>query len=334
MLPKILIITDQGPPTPWAYWFSACQIKKFLINFDIDILCQKEFLEQQQKLDKIYDNIYFMNFLYDKIKHKNYLSSVNSHQFELNLKTRSSILIPRYKALSTISKKIYDILTIKFPEQKFFCCENGVDLEEFYPGNNDNDIFTVGFVGRDMKGTFEEDLKAINTVLLPLKERMSKYEDIRFLLHLNNHKNSIPHKDMVHLYHQMDCFLVTSFREGTGMAMEASACSIPSICTDVGVCSRVVQQPSLIVPAMNSESDIERTISGFEERILFLKNNRDLSKQYGLENLEEIKKNWQWKDKAKEWEPLFNYGINGKVSFLPQKPIGSTMIIKDFDFRN
>jgi glycosyltransferase involved in cell wall biosynthesis len=66
------------------------------------------------------------------------------------------------------------------------------------------------------------------------------------------------HRDDVdRLYHAMDVFVLPSYREGfPRAAMEAAACGLPVVATDVRGCRQVVDhgESGLLVPVRNAES--------------------------------------------------------------------------------
>lgn len=324
---KILNVIDQYN---WAYHFTAIEVKKFLSDeFEIDILDQKDFLEQKHKLNGIYDNIYFQNWAYQGLERPQYLSNLTSHGFDLTHIELSDRLVPEYRAIMCVSQKIMDICKIRFPAQKLFIGEIGVDSELFYPIKKPRTKkFTVGFSSKEMKGTFQQDLKGYNTILVPLMERMKKYPNIEFLNWNRNHTNAIPHSEMPAVYHKMDCMLVTSFREGTpGSVHEGSASGLPIIGTDVGTVSRAIH-PDMVIPAFNTPEDVPATLKLFEKKILQLFKDRDLCDWHGNYNRDLAVKEWNWKKQSEQWRPFFKHGLDGKKIITINRPLQKPIIKK------
>ncbi len=306
---KILIVNDVDG---WAFENRAINVKKYLTDLQIDYMNQMNFLKKYRNKTIPYNNVLLQNWLVpNTIDCSKFLTLIASHRLENNLYGRANKILPNYKAIGAVSRRLEKILKTRFINQKVFEIENGVDENLFTPFEKSEDKFVIGFSSKKTGG--KEDIKGYESVLLPLKERMSKYPDIEFLIHDNNHRTAIPQIEMPNIYKKMDLFIVTSKSEGTpNGAMEAASCGIPVIGFDVGVLCDLLEPKCLICP-LNSLGDVPDRLEIFEKMILELKNNKEEMKRMGKRNREEILNNWTWKMKAEKFREFLTYQPVDKI---------------------
>jgi glycosyltransferase involved in cell wall biosynthesis len=178
------------------------------------------------------------------------------------------------------------------------------------------DKFIIGWVGQKTTGglNLQEsdriDIKGYNLILKPLMQRLERYPDIKFKIHNKNYKNAIPYSQIPKIYEDIDCQICTSLAEGAPNPMfEAASCGKPLISTRVGAISQCIQEwdNGFLIDAYSKRSDLEKTIDAFEEKILILRNDRDLCDKMGKKSREIVVRDWGWKTTVQKWIPMFEY---------------------------
>ena len=216
-----------------------------------------------------------------------------------------------YYVSSQKLKDIYDKLELKYLPSRVIT--DGVDLSMFYPINIDrfNNInkrkIKIGWVGNSNWVNNKTDHKGINSIIKPAVLELQKEGYNVELLTSDKFDKMIPIDEMKDFYAKLDIYVCASISEGTpNPVLEAMACGVPVISTDVGIVSEVLGE--------NAKDNIlsERSVSCLKEKIVFLINNPDRFKILSNENLQRIKK-WSWKYKTKDFEEfIINSYIDSK----------------------
>ena len=109
----------------------------------------------------------------------------------------------------------------------------------------------------------------------------------------------VPFEEMPNLYRKLDVFVCTSAAEGTPYpVLEAMACGIPIVSTDVGIVPEVcggLQKPFIIH---------DGTVEKFVEAVSDLLRDRPLRQRIGKENCMRALE-WSWEIKTKSWWPFW-----------------------------
>jgi glycosyltransferase involved in cell wall biosynthesis len=306
---KILLLYDVKG---WAWYLKANAIKLNLPEYDIHVKCQNEFTPKDLTT---YDTIHFFDWEcgIGFAKHVNVTTSVTSHNHELLNWDYAKVNIPKFSAISCISKEIHDRLKSQGLNKVLYTCQNGVNDKLFFPKSKpDNSKFTVGWVSQRTSGGFQKggkiDIKGYQHVLLPLKEKLKQYTDIDLIEHSETWKTATPHSDMPKLYHKFDVLISTSFLEGTpGSIFEGAATGLPVISTAVGCVPELVtnMHNGILIPTYKDAAEATARIDDFIKWILYLRDNRDICRKMGEANRIEVEKNWSWAIKSKCWIPVF-----------------------------
>lgn len=183
---------------------------------------------------------------------------------------------------------------------------DGVDLTLFKPSNlaRFDEVgsrpLRVGWVGHSGWAATLEDFKGVNTILLPAIEQL-KSEGICVQAHLADRKERfIPHRQMPSYYADIDVLICTSKIEGTpNPVLEAMACGVPVITTDVGVV------PQLLGQKQKQFVLTERSVEALKHAIQRLIADPKQLGELSAENLESIKA-WDWSQRAESFAPYFN----------------------------
>lgn len=334
--PKIAIIVDvEG----WAYYNNALEIKKNLKDYyDIDIIPIDIFKENIVKVFIVttdYDLTYFMwrgaiswlysemsrkyiedlgyefeEFLQKFVKNKNIVTCVYDHLFINSEEERTEFILNNIKDYIVSSEKLKKIYDEKYNKKPSMVISDGVDLELFKMDNiskfdelKDDDIIKIGWTGNS-KFTDEngDDLKGLNKIISPaikeLKEEGYKVE----LVVADRNIKFIPHNEMPKYYNNIHIYICASRTEGTpNTILEAMACGIPIISTDVGIVPEVFGEKQ-------KEFIIERTKEELKKKIINLISNKQKLKMLSDENLKQIQK-WDWKNQGKKYKEFFERNI-------------------------
>ncbi len=183
--------------------------------------------------------------------------------------------------------------------------EDGVDLKLFLPKcleRLDTVSFreiVIGWVGNSKWAATLGDNKGVSTILIPAIEEL-RAENVPVKLHLCDRQQTyVPHHKMPDYYSEIDIYVCVSLIEGTpNPVLEAMACGVPIISTDVGIV------PQAFGPQQKKFILRERTIACLKEAIRKLIIAPKLFRQLSNENLEYVK-TWDWKIKTQNFKTYF-----------------------------
>lgn len=257
--------------------------------------------------------VHFMNWLDGKEYGKLGSGGVCSHNFELKHSGQAYKKMPKMRALTAASPRLYD--RIKNMNRRVYYCPNGVDTEKFKPGLiPDNPKFTVGWMGQPTTGGFGEkysregvkvwDLKGYELVLRPLMQEMG--DKVAWKLCLNTPADAKSYDEIPPWYSDVDVFLCTSLYEGTPLpVLEAAASGKPIISTDVGIVPEILD-PQFVIPPPKNKHWVPETVKRLRDALLSM---RDMGKErrnaIGTDNRRTVTSKFTWSDVAKSWFPLF-----------------------------
>jgi glycosyltransferase involved in cell wall biosynthesis len=184
--------------------------------------------------------------------------------------------------------------------------EDGVDLGLFFPQNlgrlddpGSREV-VVGWTGNSNWSAELGEFKGVRTILEPAVERI-RAQGVRARLELADcaHAAPIPHQRMVDYYAKIDLYVCTSSMEGTpNPVLEAMACGVPVISTDVGVV------PQAFGPRQAEFILKERSVDGLVRALRKLCAEPRLRRELSAENLASIR-TWSWQIKAQAFGEYF-----------------------------
>ena len=164
--------------------------------------------------------------------------------------------------------------------------ENAVDTDLFRPLNIPREEFTIGWAGN-----------------YPRQEKRTHLlENFKYNLSLARQgPRKLGYSEMVDFYNGLDVYLCVSSTESTPMpVLEAMACGLPVISTEVGLVPELLEK-RWVVPTTPEE----KVVSLIKPKLDALARDKDLRKEVGNRNLNEILNNWSCKARIKYWDQMF-----------------------------
>ena len=208
-----------------------------------------------------------------------------------------------FDGYSASSVKLRDIYRDRYGAGPTNVIQDGVDTELFTMWDQnrfDSDQekrMVVGWVGNSTWNLNESgiDSKGFNTIVKPV---ISELEECGYPISgLFADKNImwIPREEMPAYYNSIDILVCASQIEGTpNPILEAMACGVPVITTNVGVVNEVLgpKQSRYIIDARNAET--------LKKHLIHLCENREELAELSAENLRSIESH-TWQDKMTSW---------------------------------
>lgn len=197
--------------------------------------------------------------------------------------------------------------------------EDGVSPGLFYPMHLDRfDTIgmrevVVGWVGNSRWASSLGDKKGVHSILIPAIERL-RAEGLPIRLQLADRQEGfIPHDRMVHYYATIDVYVCTSEIEGTpNPVLEAMACGVPVVTTDVGVV------PEVLGPEQHAFILAERSVDALAEALRRLLAQPALFARLSAESLARIA-GWDWGAKAAKFDRFFTAMLDQRATGLGER---------------
>lgn len=193
--------------------------------------------------------------------------------------------------------------------------EDGVDTERFRPDENWRSPQTgrelvVGWAGNSIWGKEmgSADYKGLNTIIKPAIAALQA-EGYRISGNFaDSSANQVPYQDMPAFYNSIDVYVCASLIEGTpNPVLEAMACAVPVISTDVGVV------PQLFGPEQRRFILKERSVEGLCQALRTLAHAPGQREILAKENLARIQ-GWTREAEAQKWDRFFAALLEADVS--------------------
>lgn len=286
---KVLIVIDEYG---WAWDFHARGIKKYS-NYNVEVKRMDELTEE----DKGYDIYHFFG-LYSYLGQVNHISeairnSIPSEKIICGIRSHARLEVPpKVNFLTCVSKELYELMKTKYPDKKIYLIRNAVDVDIFKPLDSNHNRFVVGWAGNPNSKRKRFDL--IGELGFPFKIKADSGREF-FVKNCSRQK-------MVDFYHEIDVLVNFSINEGMPTTiLEASACGLPIVSTDVGGIPEFLSNDWLVPNCLNDLKLIQQ----FKEKLSLLMNDVDLRREVGKANFERILKGWTWNKRALEYDKLY-----------------------------
>ena len=314
---KILKVIDQYG---WAYHFIAQAQQKFSTH-QIDYITLADL-----KIETIkdYDILYFSSPGMWESKIKNLIIECRTKYPLLKIigayAGENKYMYPDVDLVVSISVKYLPILKKKYPDKLVIFLPECTDTNFFKPEKANNHSFIVGWAGRPHP---IKRLHLLDKLDFEIKKQ-AEYGDKYFI------KDRIldPMRDF---YKSISCLVLSSSSECMpGVVLEAMACGLPVVSTDVGSI-RLLLDNEWIVPVNPEEIVVEE----MNKKLKLLAENSELRKQVGERNRKWIETYFDWKVNQPLWDEVFDniyYWNNNqdKIIELVQEYYNTFPEIKEF----
>ncbi|WP_454007183.1 glycosyltransferase [Alcaligenes sp. Marseille-Q7550] len=231
-------------------------------------LVRHEFAQGYARMMGFKPDVFVQKYVRDRV----ITTSVYDHLFlsDDEIQARIPLFNELVKGYTVSSQRLLDIYkNIEAYPAPAELAEDGVDLSLFKPVNLERfntlgqRTLVIGWAGNSKWAAGQgEDFKGFHSILKPAVEQLQQEGlDIRLEL-ADRQQGFIAHKDMPAYYAKLDVYVCPSKIEGTpNPVLEAMACGVPVITTDVGVVPQALGNDpfSLILP--------ERSIDALKERL-------------------------------------------------------------------
>ncbi|RSD34407.1 MAG: glycosyltransferase [Methanohalophilus sp.] len=206
-----------------------------------------------------------------------------------------------------------ELLKLKIPADKIEVIHNGIDTEHFVPAEEPVfDEKKLLWIGRYANGKGVDYLIDAFSILQskhpdatltmvgkgPDKERiLQKIQDLNLEKYITI-KDFIPNSEIVQLYQECSVFVLPSLEEGVPRTiLEAMACGIPVVCTQLPQLMDIVEDSGYLVPVKDAQV--------LADRICEILSDSDLAMKLGSNGRENVVANYSWKDTVKKTIGLY-----------------------------
>jgi len=288
---RILEIVDQYG---WAFYFNYLERKKYS-KYNLDCIKIEELYEKLNDFDFTkYDIMYFhspvmfhsYNIPILKKAKESGLIIIGSDGGEANREYPAEYI----DLFATLSLNFLPTIKKRYLPKQTVWLPKGIDTNYFLPNKFNRNRFNVGWVGREapVKRTH-----LLDKLKYPVIKQCSGHNEKLFL----KETNLDPMKEF---YKTIDVLVLTSSSEAMPrVVLEAMACGIPVISTDVGSI-RLLLEPQWIVPV-----EEDKTVDSMNKCLDILKQNPKLRKQIGERNRLWVEKYFSWSLLQPKWDKIY-----------------------------
>jgi glycosyltransferase involved in cell wall biosynthesis len=228
-------------------------------------------------------------------------------------------------------ENIYDEKGVKYHRLRM-----GVDTEMFKPIElaREDDLLHIGFLGeysnprrntaavfnamRDIPGTrFMTFAQIYYQPLDEMKEYLGGDEFFKTVVTGGKYWPGIPN-----CYNHIDVLvrLDTSYEYGFPV-LEAAACGIPSVCTNMGNQRSIIEAGGAIGIEVFENGEfvgMESIQKQAREAVIMLRDNPTLRKEMGQKALKEVRDHWTWDNFVPAWKAFLDEGLGRAESGKPR----------------
>lgn len=281
---KVLMFYDEEG---WAWWHRAHNLKKNLPELEITILRVGDRFDQND-----FDFIFLFDaYLLGSIGPVERNKLIVSNSCPKLLGDTVSALNSDVALASVVNN--WDTYKRVSHDNRYFCCQNGVDTDLFYPSKIEPERFTACWVGNSL---------SIGQKGLDLIQEACRQADVPLIIcdvsKLSKVSDAISQAQVRdEIYHKSSVFICASLFEGTpNPALEALASGLPVISTSVG------NMPELIVDGVNGYL-VKRSVEDIVNALLKLKTGNQKELRHNARDSVEI--GWSWKYRSSLYLSMF-----------------------------
>jgi glycosyltransferase involved in cell wall biosynthesis len=216
------------------------------------------------------------------------------------------------KIICYIEREKSMLKKLSIDSNKIAVIHNGTDTNMFIPCEKEKDNNQILWIGRFTPGKGVEYLIDAFSILVkeysdfkllmigrgPLKENIEqKIQDLNLSKNVII-KEFVPNSELPEIYQSSDVFVLPSLNEGVPRTiLEAMACGIPVVCTELPQLVNVVDGCGLLVPVKDSQA--------LAEGISKIISDRELAQKFGRNGRAKVVENYSWGDTIKKTVQLY-----------------------------
>lgn len=197
--------------------------------------------------------------------------------------------------INTNCKKLWYVFSKYFPviHTKYTC-----DLEVYFPGKKSkHDNLIVGWAG---SLTNHGNKRGFFDIIVPVCEAV---DGVKLVVQNSEREWVTDENKMREFYNSLDLYICASRSEsGPRPVLEASACGVPVLTTDVGMV------PELIENNVNGFI-VDRNRDAFVKKLEYIVNNRDRLPEMGRAARRKMENEFNWKHLIFQWIDFFTYAL-------------------------
>ena len=204
------------------------------------------------------------------------------------------------------------LVKLGIDSDKLAVIHNGTDTNMFIPCEKEKNNNQILWIGRFTPGKGVEYLIDAFNILVkeysdfkllmigrgPLKENIEqKIRDLDLSKNIII-REFVPNSELPEIYKSSDVFVLPSLNEGVPRTiLEAIACGIPVVCTELPQLVNVVDGCGLLVPVKDSQA--------LAEGISKIVSDRDMAQKFGKNGRVKVVENYSWEDTVKKTVQLY-----------------------------
>ncbi|SFQ36067.1 glycosyltransferase [Salibacterium halotolerans] len=261
------------------------------------------------------------------------------YDFPYQSQTKKTILVKNLKAATQIASTSWAMKkqteTLLDPELPIEVTPFGIDTDVFKPAAekaNDN-IVTIGTVkkleekygGRyilysaaqlierlkkDANDNIADKIRVLIVGDGSQEQELKKLAQTLGIDNITSFTGAVPHYEVPNYLNELDIYCAPSTNESFGVAViEASACGVPVIVSDVGGLPEVVQNgdTGYVIPSKDTQA--------LAEKLELLTGNGELRKSLGENGRQHVVKYYNWEDNVTKMENVYKNLMNKTVGF-------------------
>jgi hypothetical protein len=303
---KILLIPDEPH---WALDKNARDLVKYNTSpLQLDICYFADFIRSASRYYETYDLLFpmymglFFTMLEQRLPADKVVTGVRSfHRWDggrttppgYNARPPARVVRRLRKALLV---NLWHIFSRHLPvvHTKYTC-----DLETFYPERprHRSDELEVGWAGSLSNHPGKRGFHDL------IKPACDAVPGVALRTRIKEHEFVTDDNRMREFYNSLDLYVCASRSEGTPRPiLEASACGVPVLTTDVGIV------PELVTEGVTGFV-VERTPDAFQERLLWIVKNRDVLPSMGQAARKKMERDFRWESLVGQWTDFFSSAL-------------------------
>jgi len=250
-------------------------------------------------------------------------SDVYDFPYRSNIKKK--ILIKNLNASTEIASTSYAMKNQieKFVDKKKInITPFGIDLNKFYPNpKKDSDVINIGII-KNLEPVYgveylirafkllidkidsNKNKRDVNLIIVGTGKQENYLKQLTINLNIKKYTNfvgAVSHDYVPELLNTFDIFCAPSIRESFGVAViEASACELPVIVSDVGGLTEIVDhgKTGFVVSS--------KDVKGIGERLYELTYNKEKRELFGKNGRKKVEKLYNWSDNVSKMEKIYS----------------------------